>query len=86
MRKLYSTSRTQNVYLVDEDSDNENKVYSVNRYSNRTYTCGELRSKNVGETVELNGWLQFQRMNKFIILRDSYGETQLVVNDKVSTV
>ena len=49
----------------------------------RTHTCNELRSGNVGERVTLVGW--FENMRKvsknlgFVILRDFYGTTQLVV-------
>lgn len=55
-----------------------------NKYTNRSYTCGELRKNNVGENVVICGWLQYQRMNKFVVLRDSYGETQAILSDKVS--
>ncbi|CAH0556876.1 unnamed protein product [Brassicogethes aeneus] len=78
---LYSTSKSQNVYLVYEENDYENKVDNVNKFTNRTYTCGELRSENIGENVNLCGWLEYQRMNKFIVLRDSYGETQLILKN-----
>jgi len=56
---------------------------SANRYVLRTHTCGELTLKNVGEEVKLNGWLEFHRMCKFIILRDSYGSTQLFIPEHV---
>ena len=49
----------------------------------RTHKCNELRIGNVGERVTLVGW--FENMRKvsknlgFVILRDFYGTTQLVV-------
>ena len=49
----------------------------------RTHNCNELRIDNVGERVTLVGW--FENMRKvsknlgFVILRDFYGTTQLVV-------
>ena len=49
----------------------------------RTHNCNELRISNVGERVTLVGW--FENMRKvsknlgFVILRDFYGTTQLVV-------
>ncbi|XP_048508538.1 aspartate--tRNA ligase, mitochondrial isoform X2 [Athalia rosae] len=52
------------------------------KYSHRSHNCGELTVKNVGERVELCGWLEFQRMNKFIILRDGYGSSQLIIPDE----
>ncbi len=46
----------------------------------KTHHCGELRSENTGETVELCGWLTKHRdlgSLHFIDLRDKYGVTQL---------
>lgn len=51
----------------------------------RTKTCGELKINNVGETVELSGWIQKVRDLGgmiFIDLRDEFGMTQIVVNDQ----
>lgn len=58
-------------------------VLPINKYVLRTHTCGELTHKNLGENVKLNGWMEFQRMGKFITLRDSYGSTQLLVPEDV---
>lgn len=60
-------------------------VSPANRYVLRTHTCGELTLKNVGEKVRLSGWMEFQRMKKFITLRDSYGSTQLLIPEDVYT-
>lgn len=55
----------------------------------RTHTCGELRSKNIGEKITLTGWVQRVR-NKggliWIDLRDRYGITQLVLEEGVTDV
>ena len=49
----------------------------------RTHTCGELRMEHVGQTVTLAGFMENVRevgQNfAFVILRDFYGTTQLVV-------
>lgn len=55
--------------------------------SKRTVTCGELRKSDSGKTVVLNGWVHRNRLLgglSFILLRDRYGLTQVVVGDKAS--
>ena len=55
--------------------------------SKRTVTCGDLRKADVGKTVVLNGWVHRNRLLgglSFILLRDRYGLTQVVVGDKAS--
>ena len=52
---------------------------------NRTHNNGELRLQNVGETVELKGWVAKKRnlgSLVFIDLRDRYGITQIIVNEE----
>ena len=49
----------------------------------RTYTCGELREKHVGEKIKLAGWIETIRDLGgviFIDLRDQYGITQVVAS------
>ena len=51
----------------------------------RTHNLGELNIKNVGEQVELSGWIQKIRNLGgmiFIDLRDQFGITQIVINDE----
>ncbi|QOV19019.1 aspartate--tRNA ligase [Blautia liquoris] len=50
----------------------------------RTHTCNELRSSNIGEKVTLVGWYEnLRKVSKnlgFLILRDFYGTTQIVID------
>ena len=51
----------------------------------RTKNLGELRIENVGEKVEVAGWVQKKRNlggMVFIDLRDQDGITQIVINDE----
>ena len=53
----------------------------------RNYKLNELRIENVGEEVILSGWVSKVRdlgHFTFIDLRDRYGITQILVNEKVS--
>ena len=61
-------------------------------FQSRTHTCNELRLANVGETVTIVGWYEnLRKVSKnlgFLVLRDFYGVTQVVVEteyDKVNT-
>ncbi len=49
----------------------------------RTYTCDVIRTKHVGESIKLAGWVQTIRDMGgviFVDLRDQYGVTQVVAS------
>ncbi len=55
----------------------------MNKY--RTHTCGELSKNNKNERVLLSGWINKKRDHGnllFIDLRDNYGLTQCVIDNK----
>ena len=52
----------------------------------RTHTCGELRLSDAGKQVKIVGWMENVRAVSgnlaFLVLRDFYGTTQVVVEDE----
>ena len=52
-------------------------------FQSRTHTCNELRMEHVGQTVTIVGWYEnLRRVSKnlgFLVLRDFYGQTQVVI-------
>ncbi|KAM3915583.1 aspartate--tRNA ligase, mitochondrial [Leptodactylus fuscus] len=57
----------------------------LNSFAFRSHTCGELRPAHVGQEVTLCGWLQYQRHDMFLVLRDFHGLVQVVLPDKVGS-
>ena len=54
----------------------------------RSHNNGELRAKNIEEHITLCGWVQKSRDlggMTFIDLRDRYGITQLIFNEKINS-
>ncbi|XP_027195105.1 aspartyl-tRNA synthetase, mitochondrial [Dermatophagoides pteronyssinus] len=54
----------------------------LNRFTTRTFNCAQLNDRLIGQKVQLCGWLEYSRMNRFIVLRDSYERIQLFVKRK----
>ena len=52
----------------------------------RTHTCNELRASDAGKSVKIVGWMENVREVggnlAFVVLRDFYGTTQVVVEDE----
>ena len=53
---------------------------------NRTHTCNELRMANVGQTVQISGWMENVREVSanlaFVVVHDFYGTTQVVIENE----
>jgi len=64
-------------------------MYKSVEYSQRTHGCGLLNADNVGDKVELSGWVNRRRDHGgliFIDLRDRNGLVQIVVNPEEEKV
>jgi aspartyl-tRNA synthetase len=65
--------------FVFSGEDREGNVEGCNSYATwRTHTCGEVGEAEEGRRVVLCGWLHTRRLN-FLLLRDAYGTTQVVL-------
>ena len=55
-------------------------------FQSRTHTCNELRISDAGKKVKLVGWMENVREVgsnfAFVVLRDFYGTTQVVVESE----
>lgn len=88
IQKLASVKEDIQIDADMEQSNVSNDTVSiaatVNSFTSRTHTCGELTEKNVGEKVTLCGWLEYHRMSRFFTLRDGYGRIQIYIPNDVS--
>jgi aspartyl-tRNA synthetase len=74
--------RVSSAQLRDSSQLNVNREnVETNTFTNRSHHCGQLRVDHEGERVKLVGWLSQQRMGRFLVLRDAYGQVQLQVSD-----
>ena len=55
-------------------------------FQTRTHNCNELRIADAGKKVILAGWMEnvreVSRNLAFMVLRDFYGSTQVVIEDE----
>lgn len=64
-----------------------NSIGENMEHTKRSCNCGALRSSDAGKIVTLNGWVHRTRALgglTFILLRDRYGITQVVVGDSAN--
>lgn len=83
MTAVVNNVQQSNIHNVAKKVDINKDVRATNKFVQRTHTCGELTEEDVGEKVVLFGWLQYNRMDKFLILRDAYGLTQCIIPKEV---
>ncbi|XP_063795746.1 aspartate--tRNA ligase, mitochondrial isoform X2 [Pseudophryne corroboree] len=60
-------------------SHEDRKTQDLSSFAIRSHTCGELCLAHVGQEVTLCGWLQYRRHDKFLVLRDFHGLTQIIL-------
>ncbi|ESN98102.1 hypothetical protein HELRODRAFT_193089 [Helobdella robusta] len=63
------------------ESSNKKEINSGPAIKNIRKTC-RITKENLSERVKISGWVQYKRMlGQFMVLRDSYGFIQVMVND-----
>ncbi|XP_045104942.1 aspartate--tRNA ligase, mitochondrial-like isoform X6 [Portunus trituberculatus] len=77
-----TTTRVFTRSLKIKRSSDYMTVTNKGRSSVKTHTCGELRDSHEGQQVILRGYLQYQRMGKFAIIRDAFGKTQVIIREE----
>lgn len=53
-------------------------------FLHRSHHCGEVNTDDVGTAVNLYGWVEYKRGNKFFTLRDATGSCQILCNIDVN--
>ncbi|GBP64123.1 Aspartate--tRNA ligase, mitochondrial [Eumeta japonica] len=84
--EVLETPSAEQLQIKNEDISMQVESSPACRFSTRTHTCGELRPSHVGQKITLCGWMHFQRLSKFLILRDGYGFIQCVVSEQVKDI
>lgn len=51
-------------------------------FENRDITCNDLRRRDIGKDINLVGWVPTTKTNKFMQLKDGYGQTQIIIEDQ----
>lgn len=51
-------------------------------FENRDLTCNDLRRRDIGKDITLVGWVPIGKTNKFMQLKDGYGQTQIIIEDQ----
>ncbi|XP_043941162.1 aspartate--tRNA ligase, mitochondrial [Protopterus annectens] len=80
--QVHNLIRTNERKLSNFKPSSKRSSADFNSFALRSHTCGELRSAHVGLEVTLCGWIQYQRHNLFVVLRDFHGLTQVVLSEK----
>lgn len=71
-------------YRCSSTAQNSNPGDLVNAFTTRSHNCGQLSKGDIGQRVNIYGWLQYSRFeNKIILLRDSYGSIQCILDRKL---
>ena len=75
--------RSRYRYFSRTDSSASLERFTSVMVQSRTHTCNQLRMEHVGQKVTIVGWYDnMRKVSKnlgFLILRDFYGVTQVVV-------
>ncbi|XP_053376239.1 aspartate--tRNA ligase, mitochondrial-like [Mercenaria mercenaria] len=82
LRTIFTRTKKENILLYVGICRRHNQIRILSNavsFTNRTHTCGSLRHRDVGQTVKLCGWVQYNRGAKFLVIRDWSGITQLIV-------
>jgi aspartyl-tRNA synthetase len=75
-----STSQSKSKGITSIEYKKSASENIIKYFTNRKLTCGDLRRDNVGQNVNLVGWLDSKKHGKFLQLKDGYGITQIIID------